>query len=212
MLGLIITADSVQVWFQSNKAPQPLMKVCSGRFVLCRWHQPWIFTACLSGDNNDCLRPSSCQMSVPWDFACLTHVTLIFGSSVASLRQGICYTQRTTWPLPLLTGRSFPNQKATYNQKHFYSGKIFWHMWWCSVLRCLSSLRNIHKHIHSNYWSVRKWKKNHFKWKHTFLCFFNRTHVLLTQQNIFSMQGKLLLAIFGCLKSSKYNTVSKLYA
>lgn len=166
MLRLIITADSVQVWSQSNEAPQSLMKVCSGRFVLCRWHQPWIFTACLSGDNNDCLRPSSCQMSVPWDFACLTHVTLIFGSSVASLRQGICYTQTTTWPLPPFTGRSFPNQRATYNQKHFYSGKIFWHTWWCSVLRCLSSFTKIHYNIYNIYtWTIDQFTNEKNNWK-----------------------------------------------
>lgn len=68
------------------------IKVPSGQFVLSHRCWPWIFTACLSGDNNDCLRPSSCQTSVLRDFACLTQVTLIFGSSVASLRQGICCT------------------------------------------------------------------------------------------------------------------------
>lgn len=69
-----------------------LIKVPSGWFVLSHRCWPWIFTACLSGDNNDCLRPSSCQTSVLRDFACLTQVTLILGSSVASLRQGICCT------------------------------------------------------------------------------------------------------------------------
>lgn len=131
----------VWVWSQSIETPHSLMKVSSGWFVL--WlcfhrHQPWIFTACLSGDNNDCLRPSSCQMSVLWGFACLTHVTLIFDSSVASLLQGICCMQRTACPLPPLRGRSLPNQRAAYKNQswnHLSSGKhLSLHIFTCVVM------------------------------------------------------------------------------
>lgn len=89
ILGVhVVAACWVWVWSQSVETPHSLMEVRSGWFVswLCfHTRQPWIFTACLSGDNNDGLRPSSCQMSVLWGFACLTRVTLIFDSSVASL-------------------------------------------------------------------------------------------------------------------------------
>lgn len=50
-------------------------------------------------------------MSLLWCFACLTHVTLIFDSSVASRLWGICCMQRTTCPLPQLRGRSFTSKE-----------------------------------------------------------------------------------------------------
>lgn len=108
-----------------------LIKVPSGRFVLSHRCWPWIFTACLTGDNNDCLRPSSCQTSVLRDFACLTQVTLIFGSSVASLRQGICCTHGDHMAFAAAHEQNFPNQSAAHSRWHFSSGRIF----------CVDSLR-----------------------------------------------------------------------
>lgn len=106
----------------------------------CPRHQFWIFTAFLSGDNNDCLRPSSCQMSVLWCFACLTHVTLIFDSSVASRLWGICCMKRTTCPLPPLKRRSLtgkglhtkPRAQITFTVANV-SLHIFLSVWWCTV-------------------------------------------------------------------------------
>lgn len=137
----VVAACWVWVWSQSIETPHSLMEVCSGWFVLqlCfHTRQPWIFTACLSGDNNDCLRPSSCQMSVLWGFACLTRVTLIFDSSVASLLWGICCMPGTTCPLPPLRGRSLPDDGAAHKTQgwnHLSSGKhLSLHIFTCAVM------------------------------------------------------------------------------
>lgn len=114
---------------------QSFVKIPSGRLVLFHQCWPWIFTACLSGDNNDCLRPSSCQTSVLRDFACLTQVMLIFGSSVASLRQGICCTH--DHHMPFAAAR---NQREGCTQSQTL---LLWlHiLWWFNVGIGLCSVR-----------------------------------------------------------------------
>lgn len=81
--------------------------ICSDICWCLKEARCWIFITGLSRGNNDCLCPSSCQMSALWGFACLTHVTLIFKSSVTS-PPGHLFRREvgrevfsTTRPLPL---------------------------------------------------------------------------------------------------------------